>query len=104
MSHISSTARERIVDTLDPPPHNSTMPQLSSTDRLLMAANDKATALKHPQPEVPFAQVGYDTITALTQLASILKICFKNHKRQNLLTPLSRKQKTDNQQHWCIQL
>jgi hypothetical protein len=33
----SSTASERIVDTLEFFPHNSTMPQLSSTDRLLMS-------------------------------------------------------------------
>jgi hypothetical protein len=49
------------------------MPQLSSTDRLRMAANDMATALKHPHPEVPFSQVGDDTITALTQLSASFK-------------------------------
>jgi hypothetical protein len=42
-----------------------------------MAANDMTNALKHPHPEVPFAPVGDDTITALTQLAAI----FKNQKR-----------------------
>jgi hypothetical protein len=63
--YISSTASKRIVDTLEFSPHNSPMPQLSSTDRLLMAANDMANALKHPHPEVPFAQFGDDTITAL---------------------------------------
>jgi predicted RNase H-like nuclease len=49
------------------------MPQLSSTDRLLMAANDVTNALKHPHPEVTFSNVGYDTITALIQPAEILK-------------------------------
>jgi hypothetical protein len=47
------------------------MPQLSSTDRLFMAAKCMTDALQSPHPEVPFASVGYDTITALTGLAAI---------------------------------
>jgi hypothetical protein len=69
--YISSTASERIVDTLEFIPHNSSMSQLSSTDRLLMAANDMSNALKDPRPEVLFPNAGDDTITALTQLAEI---------------------------------
>jgi hypothetical protein len=38
--YISVTASERIVDTHEFFPHNFQMPQLSSTDRLIMAAND----------------------------------------------------------------
>jgi hypothetical protein len=38
-----------------------------------MAANDMANALKQPHPEVLFAQVGDETITALAQLAAIFK-------------------------------
>jgi hypothetical protein len=60
--YISSTASERIVDTLEFFPHNSPMPQLSSTDRLLVADNYMYDALKHPHPDVPFAQVGDDTM------------------------------------------
>jgi hypothetical protein len=78
--YISSTASERIVDILEFFPHNYLMPQISSTDRLLMAANGMADALKHLQLEVPFAQVGDTTITVLTQLATK---SFKNHQRQN---------------------
>jgi hypothetical protein len=74
------------------------MPQLSSTERLIMAANNISDALKHPHPDVPFAQVSDDTITALAQLAAI----FKNHQRQNLFKHLSRPLKTNNQQHWYI--
>jgi hypothetical protein len=44
--YITSTASERIVDTLKSFPHNSPMPQISSMDRLLMAANDMTGALK----------------------------------------------------------
>jgi hypothetical protein len=42
--YISTTASERIVDTLELFPHNYQMPQLSSTDRLLMAAKDMTDA------------------------------------------------------------
>jgi hypothetical protein len=71
--YILSTASERIVDTLDFFPHNSPMPQLFSTDILIMVANDITNTLKNPHPEVPFAHVGDDTITALTQLAEIFE-------------------------------
>jgi hypothetical protein len=71
--YITATASERIVETLDFFARNSPMSQISSTDRLLMVANDMTDALKHPHPEVPFATIGYDTSTALTTLAAILK-------------------------------
>jgi hypothetical protein len=69
--YISATASERTVDTLEFFPHNSPMSQLSSTDRLIMAANDMTNALKNPHPAVPFAKIGDYTIAALTQLAEI---------------------------------
>jgi hypothetical protein len=69
--YISSTASKRIVDTLEFSPHNYPMPHLYSTARLLMAANVLSDALKHTHPDVPFSQVGNDTITALAQLADI---------------------------------
>jgi hypothetical protein len=65
-------------------PHNSPMPQLSSTERLSMAANDMINTLKHSHPEVPFSHVGDDTITALTQLAEILKNKFQKLKSPKL--------------------
>jgi hypothetical protein len=72
--YISATASERIVDTLELFPHNYEMPQLSSTDRLLMPAKDMTDALQNPHPEVPLASVGDDTISALTELAVIFKL------------------------------
>jgi hypothetical protein len=72
--YISSTASERIVDTPKFFPHNYQMPQLYSTDRLLMAAKDMTDALQNPHPEVPFTRVGDDTISALTELARIFKL------------------------------
>jgi hypothetical protein len=67
-----------------------------------MAANDIANALKHPHPEVPFAQVGDGTITALAQSANIFKNKSENHPRRKLFEHLSRPLKTNNQQHWHI--
>jgi hypothetical protein len=72
--YISTTASKRIVDTLKLFPHNYQMPQLSSTDRLLMTANDMTDALQNPHPEVPFASVGDGTVKALADLAAIFKL------------------------------
>jgi hypothetical protein len=72
--YISTTASERIVDTLEFFPHNYQMPHLLSTDRLLLAAKDMTDALQNPHPEFPFASVGDDTIAALTDLAAIFKL------------------------------
>jgi hypothetical protein len=72
--YISTTASERIVDTLEFFPHNYQMPKLLSTHRLMMVAKDMMDALQNPHPEVPFASVGSDTISALTDLAAIFKL------------------------------
>jgi hypothetical protein len=72
--YISTWASERIVDTLELFPHNYQMPQLSSTDRLLMAAKDMTDALQNSHLEVPFAIVGDATIAALTDSAAIFKL------------------------------
>jgi hypothetical protein len=85
--YISTTASERIVDTLEFFPHNYQMPQLSSTDRLLMAAKDMTDAFQNPHPDVPFAGVGDDTIEALADLAAIFKL--KLQQAPPLATPAS---------------
>jgi hypothetical protein len=72
--YISTTASDRIVDTLEFFPHNYQMPQLSSTDQLLMAAKDMTDAFQNPHPEVPFASVGDDTVKALADLAAIFEL------------------------------
>jgi hypothetical protein len=71
--YISTTASERIVDTLEYFPHNYQMPQLSSTNWLLMAAKDMTDAFRNPHPYVPLASVGDDTIAALADLAAIIQ-------------------------------
>jgi hypothetical protein len=80
--YISATASERIVDTLEFFPHNYQMPRLSSTNRLIMAANDMTDALQNPHPDVPFTQVGDDTISALTALAEIFKLKLQKEKKR----------------------
>jgi hypothetical protein len=72
--YITTTASERIVVTLEYFPHNYPMPQLSSTDRLLMADQDMTDAFRNTHPDVPFASVGDDTIAALANLAAIFKL------------------------------
>jgi hypothetical protein len=72
--YISTTASDRIMDTLEFFPHNYQIPQLSSTERLLMAAKDTTDAFQNPHPEVPFASVGDDTVKALADLAAIFKL------------------------------
>jgi hypothetical protein len=76
--YISSTASERIVDTLEFSTHNLPMPQISSMDRLLMDAHDMTDALKHHHRDFHFATIGDDTIIALPQLATIFKNKFQN--------------------------
>jgi hypothetical protein len=75
--YITATASERIVDTLYIFPQNSPMPQIFSTDRVLMPAQDMTDALKQPHPDAPFATIGDDTISALATLAEILTRKFK---------------------------
>jgi hypothetical protein len=50
------------------------MPQLSSTDRLIMAEKDMTDALQSPHPEVPFSSIGDDTILSLAELAAVFKL------------------------------
>jgi hypothetical protein len=50
------------------------MPQLSSTDRLLMTAKDMTDAFQNPHPDVPFTSIGDDTIEAFADLAAIFKL------------------------------
>jgi hypothetical protein len=82
--YISTTASDRMVDTLEFFPHNYQMPQLLSTDRLLMAAKGMTDTFQNPHPAVPFASVGDETIKALADLAAIFKL-----KLQQALSPVT---------------
>jgi hypothetical protein len=79
--YIKATASERIVDILEFFLHNSPVPQMSSTDRILMAAQDMTDAFKHPHPDVPFATIGDDTIVALEKLSEIFTRKFKKQEK-----------------------
>jgi hypothetical protein len=70
------------MDTLDFPSRNSTMPQISSTDLLLMPAQDMTDVLNRLHKRVHFSTLGDDTITALTTLAAILKNKLKSLQHQ----------------------
>jgi hypothetical protein len=87
--YITASESERIVDTLEFFPHNSPMPQMSSTDRILTAAQDMTDALKHPHPDVPFVIFGDDTITALEKLSEIFTRKFK--KQEKSVIPRNRR-------------
>jgi hypothetical protein len=83
--YISTTASDRIMDTIELFPHNYQMLQLSSTDRLLIAAKDMTDAFQNPHPDVPFASIGDDTIAGLADLEAIFKL-----KLQHALSPETR--------------
>jgi hypothetical protein len=61
-----------------------------------MAANDMSNASKNTHPEVPFAQVGSDTIAALTKLAEIFRNKFQKVQAPGLSNApaKAKKQKT----------
>jgi hypothetical protein len=62
------------MDTLEFFPHTYQLPQLLSSDRLLMAAKEMTDALQNTYPEVPFARVGDDNISALADLTATFKL------------------------------
>jgi hypothetical protein len=78
--YISTTASKRIVDTLEFFPHNYHMPQLSSTDRLLMAATDMTDALRNPHPDllVWFVIADYFAVSDLSVFCDVF-ISMKKH-------------------------
>jgi hypothetical protein len=63
------------------------MPQMSSSDRILMAAQDTTDALTHPHQDVPFATIVDDTITSLATLLEIFTKKFRKPEANNV--PLS---------------
>jgi predicted RNase H-like nuclease len=94
--YLSATVSERIVDTLKFSPHNFPMTKLSVTDILIMAANDMSNALKSSHPEVPFTQIGDDTIEARRSRSwtKFSKTNFKKFKLLDFHTHLPRPLKT----------
>jgi hypothetical protein len=71
--YISSTANEHTVE-------------LSSANRLIMAAKYMTDDFQNPHPEVPFAQIRDDTISALAELAAIFKLKLRQTQAATLPT------------------
>jgi hypothetical protein len=61
------------------------MLHISSTDRLLMVAYGMTGVLMHPYPVAPFAMIGDDTITALSQVAVVFKNKFQKPSSLELI-------------------
>jgi hypothetical protein len=51
-----------------------------------MAAKYMTDALQNPHPEVPFAQIGDDTIWALAELAAVSKLKLRQNPTATLPT------------------
>lgn len=71
---VTSTARNRIADTVEFFPTHTHMPLTSSKDRAIVAAQELTDALLHPAPSAPHLAVGDRHRTALTQLATITNV------------------------------
>lgn len=71
--YIPSTRGERDVDTIEFFPTQTKMPQLSSSDAAIAAAQDLVHALQNPAPAAPFTNIGDQQIAALKQLADIFQ-------------------------------
>jgi hypothetical protein len=68
---VTSTAAERIAETVDFFPATSNMPRTSSADAATKAASSLIHALQNPAPAAPFAALGDRQQQALEQLANI---------------------------------
>jgi hypothetical protein len=68
---ITKTSAERIADILAWFPTKVSMPQSSSADLAIAAAQDLLHALRHPSPATPLAPQSDITVAALKQLADI---------------------------------
>ena len=71
---------------------------MSSTDRLLMAAQDITDDLKHPHTDVPFATIGEDTISALAILSDIFTKKFKKGSAPVVPTEANKNTRTRDQE------
>jgi hypothetical protein len=69
--YITKTRSNRIVETVEFPPHKFKLPFPSSSELATQAAADLTRALLNPQPAGPFCQVGDEQAIALRRLANI---------------------------------
>jgi hypothetical protein len=69
--YATKTRAERICDTVEFFPHNFRMPEQSSADAAIRAAQELIHALKHPEPATPFQKLSNEHLDALEKLADI---------------------------------
>jgi hypothetical protein len=69
--YLTKTRSNRIVETVEFPPHKYTLPFTSSHSLATQAAADLTHALLNPQPAGPFCQVDEEQAIALRRLANI---------------------------------
>ena len=72
--YIPKTQGTRICDTVEFFPTNCSLPNVSSHDAAIYAANDLIMALTKPQPTNSFLSIGDEQIVALQKLANTLKL------------------------------
>jgi hypothetical protein len=71
--YVTKTRGERVVETVDSPPENFTLPFPSAQDLATKAAAELTHALLHLQPAGPFCKVGDEQTLALKRLANIFE-------------------------------
>ena len=76
--YVTTTAGERDVETVEFFPTQSKMPNTSSADAAIIAAQELIHALQNPAPATPFANMGNDRLQALRHLAQIFHSALPN--------------------------
>ena len=84
--YIPKTLGTRICDTVEFFPSHCKMPNVTSHDAVIYAANDLITALTMPQPTNSVLSIGNDQNVALRKLATIFQ-CSIQQKQQPIVEP-----------------
>jgi hypothetical protein len=90
--YITKTRSNRVVETVEFPPHKFKGPFPSSSELATQAAADLTHALLNPRPAGPFCQVGDEQAIALRKLANI----FVSAKPKHINTKLAPQDEIEN--------
>jgi hypothetical protein len=85
--YASKTRAERICDTVEFFPHNFRMPEQSSADAAIRAAQELIHALKHPEPATPFQRLSNEHLQALENLLTSLLAQLRGWRQENKQIP-----------------
>ena len=69
--YFTKTKRERDSDYVECFPHNTPLPDKSSSENFIIAAHELAHALQNPAPQAPFSDIGDSQTVAIEQLSGI---------------------------------